>query len=562
MKRISIRQIFAMTLLALVASPLSAQFQQLYHYGSLASQSGGIFKDVQCLDNVGPNNENIVTVGSDSQAPANGILAYHTIAGTPVTYLRLNNTLGHLCDAAALCNTPSNKLVACYFDPADRASDIVFANNDGTVNWTSRIPNFRVRDVVATSGGPGNPENFYFTGNIPGPVPTIAVARMTATGALTYFKVYQLAAPYSNNFGFEIDYSPTTQRLTVVGRTSIAGCPDGILVLRLMPATGNLIWANVYSSPGCNFELSGKALVRTPGAFNRYTIAFEHKDPANPVFTFPGLLEINGSGAVTGCYYTTGFTFFDGREYVVEGIDTDGTGVMVSGSFRNLGGNISGYSLAVSPTAGSINFTEYESTGAYAPNETKLVDLDYSALRGGYVMGGHFRSTAKNWPLMIDVAFWLVDANTDGSSTCSVMGNTTDHTFAPNVNAPQIVEETKDDITQSPLSVNEVDPEYFNQCTAKRGSSLHESLETELLSEESATFAYLQGKGQILATIPADVKSDVNVKLLDMNGRVLSSYNLAAGEHHLNVNNIAAGVYFLQFQGKDITAGVQKIAIR
>ncbi len=563
MKRISIRQFIALALLCLFATALPAQFQKLYHYATPLDQSGGIFKDVQCLNNAGPNGESIVAVGFDNQAQANGVLAYHDATGLPLHYLQLNNPLGHPVDAVAICRTPSNKLVACFYDPVDNASDIVLTNTAGAVLWTARIPEFHAQDVVSGPGGGMIGNNIWITGNSTGAIPSVAVARLSGlTGAIVYYKDYQLTAPYGNTIGYEIDYSSVTQRLTVVGKTSVSECQDAILALRLMPNNGNLVWAKVYSAPNCTHEFKGKTLVRTPGTFNAYTIGFEHKDPSNPNMTFPGVIQIAGNGTLVSSYYTTGAGFFNGTDFSVDGLATDGTGFMLSGSFRNQNGSVSGYSLTAATPSNSVNFTEYETMGGYVPFETRLVDLDYFQAQGDYVIGGHFRAGPQddNWPLWpTDVAFWLVDANVNGTSTCSNSGQTTDHVITPVTNDPGMQVEEKDKSGDCPLLVQEVTPSYFDQCTPNR---LANPVQEELASTELSTFAYLEGKGQILAKIPTSAKSNVSVKLLDMQGRVLRSFSLSAGEHKIDAGEISAGIYFLQFQGAGITEGVQKIAIR
>lgn len=564
MRKKSSRQLFAfaLALLALCASTLHGQFHNLYHYTGPVNENGGIFKDVQCLETAGPNGERIVTVGSDNRVPVNGLLAFHDGAGVPLRYVLLSNTLGHIMDAAAICNTPRNRIVACYFDPVDKASDIVCTDNTGNVLWMTRIPDFRVHDVVAGAGGVLQTDTVWVTGHTTLQAPNVGVVALTAAaGALLYYNVYQIAQPYSNTIGFEIDYNPGPDRLTVAGKTSIANCPDGMLILRLRSSNGAVVWGNVYRAPNCNYDLKAKALVRTPGAFNQYVIAFEYKDPLIAGAAYPGLTEIDPAGAlIAPTHFTTGAGFFNGSGYSVDGLDTDGDGYLATGTFRNgTNGQVSGYSLHSNNARNSVQFNEYETTDAYSPAETRLVDLDYFAAQGQYLLGGHYRAAPGTaWPLWpTDVAFWLISANPDGSSDCSTDNDPTDVDIDPDTAVPTLQIVTND-LDQSPLGYVDVDMGYFNQCAIAKRASLQA---TQAEGPNTAVLAYQDGSGQMVVRIPGEAKGQVDVTLVDLQGRVLARMALPAGEHHLTTLPLRAGVYFLRFQGGGLPDNVLKMAV-
>lgn len=557
-------QWIALALFALLGTAVQAQvWQQLYYYGGANNATGGIYKDVQCLEAAGQNGEAIITVGSDSRAPANGLIAYHDNVGVPITYLTVNKAPAVILDAAAICNTPiNNNVVACFYDPAARSTEVVCTNPQGVVNWTTTIPNFQVRDVTAGSVGLIAQERIWLTGNrsVAGVAPNVAVVGLTGAGAAVFYNEYQYAAPYNNTIGFEIDYNGFSQRLTVVGKTSVNQCLDGVLLLRLQN-NGVFVWTNIYRDAACNLELRGKALVRKPGFANNYAVSFEYRDAAGGGTPLPGLLEIDPAGALVGAtnFYTGAGAFFNGTNYVVDGMDTDGNDYLISGSLRN--GNTgapSGFSLNVDIAHASVQFNEYETAGAYVPGETKLVDLDYYAAAGQYVIGGHFiKAPATVWPMSSAVAFWLVATDPFGNSSCSTLDVPQDTPIQPNRYQPQPVTVARDGIDQAALVFNNPVPAYFDQCTAKRGGmELVEDVHTK------PAFAYLEGQGQIMARVPAEVRGTLSLTLVDMQGRVLQRLDLPAGEHRIDVRDWAAGVYFLQFQGDGIAAGVQKVAIR
>jgi hypothetical protein len=561
MRKNFIRQLVALALLGLFTPALQAQFQRLYRYG-VAAPAAGIFKDVQCMEVPGPGGEAIIAVGSDNQVPVHGLIAYHDVAGLPINYIVLTNTAGNMEDAVAICKTPAmNRVVACFYDPVAKASDIVNTNANGFVNWMVRVPNFQVRDVVAGPNVGGVPaERIWLTGNMTnGALPTTAVVGLNGAGGAMFFTEYVLPAGYTNHLGYEIDYSGAASPLTVVGKTSINACYDGILAMRLQ-ANGAVTWAKVYSSPLCNYDLKGKALVLKPGAGNNYIIGFEYKNPAVAGATYPGLLQINNLGGLAGInnYYTSA-GFFNGTNYVLEGLDTDGATYMLSGMLTN-GTSLqtSGFSLNAGAGLAGVQFNEYETGGAFAPTETKLVDLDYYTAQGRYVMGGHFKPAAGGaWPL--NVAFWLVATNAVGAAVCSNPGAPVTNAIVPNTATPGLQTIARDGIIPAPLIAVNFAATYVNQCTPKRdGGDVME----EVLGQPSPTFAYREGQGDIIARIPAEVKNAVSVTLIDLQGRVLSRLSLTAGEHRIDVSQWATGVYFVQYQGEGIAAGVQKIAVR
>ncbi len=553
------RQLVALALIALLVPAVQAQFQRLYNYDPLAPKAG-IFKDVQCLEMPGPGGQAIVSVGSDNQPTPRGIIAYHDAAGLPISYLVAANPAGHMLDAAAICGTPAtNRVVACFYDPVSKASDIVCATATGVVDWITRIPNFQVRDVVAGPNPGAIPaERVWLTGNTTnGLTPTVAVVGLNGVGGAMFYNQYPLAAQYTNHIGYEIDYNAALNSLFVVGKTSINLCYDGILAMRLQVG-GAVTWSNVYNAPNCQYDLKGKALVRKPGPGNSYVIGFEYKTPAGAVS--PGLIEITNAGALTvNMNFYTGPGFFNGTNYTLEGLDTDGIDYLISGTFNN-GTNlqVSGYSMRASIALAGLQFNHYDNGGPWLPTETKLVDLDYYAAQNRYVMGGHLRPTAAaGWPT--NVAFWMIGALNTGAAVCSTPALPVTNGIAPIPNPPAAAPAAMIGIFNNPFPIPASVPQYQNQCIPKWDAS---GAVEEVLGQPTPTFAYLEGQGQIMARIPADAKNQVAVTLVDLQGRVMGRMNLAAGEHRIDVSQWASGVYFVQYQGEGITAGVQKIVVR
>lgn len=568
--RNSIRQLIALASMCLLATVAQAQFQNLYSYVIPGGANGaGIYKDVKCIENQPANMPSIVTVGSDNQAPPMGVISYNDANGLPLNFRRFNIP-GTTVDGMAICVSPALNVIACFYDPANRATEVVSTNQTGAIiNWRIRIPNFCGRDLVCSNLIAGN-NKVYITGNTTpngAPQNVAAVSLAEATGAFNWYREYDLpAAQYGTTIGHEIAWANGLPQpwLTVAGRADVIGCKTGALVLRINANTGVSTWAKVHYDANCGYDIVGKGLVRAIGGAN-WAIGLEYKNAAAAVY--PGVLEVTNAGAwVNSNYFPGGGVLFNSTAFTVEGIDTDGLSYLLSGSF--VMGRPFGYTVNVNAALTAAQFNQYEALGLFNPAASNnLVDLDYSAGLNGYVFGGNFRPTAAdpNWPIWpTPAAFWLIRSNANGVTVCTSTLNQVGPGLNPNPLDPVDVENAFQS-AQPQLGTDNPALPWFTQCNGgpgNPGGNDKTGFGQQLDAPIQPTFTYSDASKQIIAHVPADIQGSMSLSMIDMQGRVLTQVSLTAGEHRIDASQLSTGIYFLRFEAAGLNAGTQKVLVR
>lgn len=556
---------FATLILVLLAPALNAQlFQQLYSYSALNNISTGSFRDVVCMPTTGALGENVITVGSTDITPEAGLLAHHDVAGVPITYVELTHTQGHRVQAATICNTPTGNVISCYFDPTDYATDVFCTSIAGAVIWSRRLPDVRIRDVVsAPMAGVGNGEQIWLTGHSQNP--NVVLLALDGLGASLYGREYYLPAPYSNTIGYELDFSGPMNRVTIVGKTDVDNCADGLLLLRTTPG-GNVMMGRVYTDPTCNFNYGGKALTKTPNNPNRYAIYFEYGAVADTNQTFPAMMEIAPGGNPVWTYFYSGTGFFNGLKHDSRGgLATNGNRYMLTGIFRSptyATGQFSAFTLTVGLTGTGINFNEYETASAYPSAGNTFKNLYWHPGRNKFYIAGEYETTAgmaASWPGPTHPnSFWMVSTNPAGRSDCSVQDQATTTILTPQVNNYGAPYEQLPVPIPSPLATQVVNPAMVDQCPAMKqdlGSELEEQTNSPLI-------AFLEGRDQIRVDIPSDYEGLTEIKVMDLQGHVLMAFSATAGSQLIPTHQLSSGIYLVSFASPNKVPGVKKVAVR
>lgn len=563
------RQFVALVLLALLAPALQAQlFQQLYSYSTPNYLRTGPFRDIVCMANTGPLGENVITVGSTDITPEAGVLAHHDILGAPITYLEVTNNSSHPVEGSTLCNTPSGNVVSCYFDPTDFATDILFTSISGTVIWSTRIKDVRIRDVVCApmSGVPGG-EQIWLTGHTQ--TPNVVLVGLDGLGGMIFGREYFLPASFSRTLGFELDWSAPLNRVTIVGKTNVSNCSDGLLLLRT-DAVGAVMMGRVYTDPLCAFNYGGKALVKAPASPNRYAIYFEYEDVTDTNQTYPAMMEIGMGGNPIWTNFYRGTGFFGGLKHDSRGgLATNGNRYMLTGIFRSTyytTGQFSAFTLTVDLAGTGLNYNEYETASAYPSSGNTFKNLFWHPGQSKYYIAGEYETSgglAASWPgPSFPNSFWMLRTNGSGRSDCSVQDTAITQAITPQTAAYTAPFEQLDQVT-SPLLTQTVTPAMVDQCPAMK-----QGLGPEPEAESSRpAIAFLEGRDQIRIDIPMDTEGSTEsdsyqITVMDLQGHTILAFPASQGRHLIPTDQLARGIYLVRFAAPNQVPGVKKVAVR
>lgn len=563
------RHLSALTLLTLIFGLLAAQpYQKIHAYDLGAGPITGTYFDVTNLSSAAPIAGSSVAIGHSLAGPQNGILMEILTNGDANASYEFSYPGGGPVMAEAICNTPNDEVIACFFDPTNLATDVVRFSTAAGVIWSRRLPSFHAQDVVCDSANAAGGIGIWLTGEST-VSQRLVIEGLTGAGAPVFATDYALNNPnwgYQSTTGFQIKLNSNRTRLVVVGNAVITGAAQSEMLVMKTTLGGNVIWAKGYGDPNGNDYYHGKCLSMRSPTSSRIIVGFEYSNTGMPLDE-AAAMTIDGLGNPLWIEAYPGGGFFAGSDYVVEDLDILNNRILLAGYFTpTANGGTSAYSLALRPNGVADQFNEYETAGLYPTADATFHGMEYNAVTNQHVIVGRYTTSvpgpAVGWPWNgIADAFWAVSTNRLGIANCSTPGNVDGYPLTPVVanlgsnlgNMPQP--------QQSPLGLQTADPKSDIQCGALKGNTESILDEVESLESISVDIAYLNVEGQIRVDVQSEAAGEFTCELLNLQGQVLAERSGNADSYTFDVSQLSKGVYMIRYAGNDRHQGVQKIMI-
>lgn len=550
-----------LALLSLSPSLFSQTFQRLYSHGAFRSPKTGIFEDITDLNPTGIDGEAVAAIGTTDSLT--GLLTYHKDDGSPVTFIEFSHPSYHPEYAEAICRMPSGDIIACFYDPVDRASDIVRAQNDGTVVWSRRITFMNVKDVTAgydltVPGG----EAIYFTGTNGADV---AVSGMDGTGAALFQEAYYFGIAYDSTWGNEIHLTQGAGELTIVGTASSDSCDANSILLFQTGTNGAFFGGRTYGDPTCLNSYDGISLTPKPSAAREFIIAFEND---NGTYQKPGVLDVltgpfsTWTPAWVNRYRNIGPGFFRGEDFHVKSINSDGSNLLLCGNFESLDtpkNQASAYTMKVDFAGIGRRFNEYETALSLTANGTWLQNLIWNTAESMYYLVGEYNTTKSEgfWPRgSKPKSFWMIASDSDGNSSCSSYDSVRTTAISPTKVLLTATQDNFGTLIACPINWITVNKRSRNRCSSAK-TGFEEGIEEAIPLE----FEVFGGPNQELRVqLPAEQNAEL--LLLDLQGRTLLRLEAQPGLNHIPCNQMSEGIYLLRCNFRDGSSRTKKVFIR
>jgi hypothetical protein len=563
--------IWAIGLLCLFAPSLSAQpFQNLYAYMPPPGPAieAGTYFDVTCLNYIGVNNVNVVAIGQSVGTTIDATVSYKDGNGIPMHQWEWWHPAGNQLIGETSCQLPTGDIIVCFYDQIAGATDVARTDIFGNVLWTTRLPNFQVRDVDS-DWHPAYPsaEAIFLTGHSVGNQQLAIQGLDAAGGAQMFANEYFLFDPlwnYASATGFQIEYDPATNNIIVVGTGTVAGMGKTNMLYVKTGVFGGWILGRSYGGPPATEFYHGKALVAHPMAPpGNYVLSFEHSNNGTSAFDQVGMTEVTPNGTPIWFRTYPGAGYFNSTNFISNGIDTDGNNFLSSGFFPPVAtAPPAAYTLAVDFGGNGLQYNEYN-TGTFWPHQSSSFwGMDFNTVTNHQYIDGHYSSTTSpgGWPQGPNPnSFYMVAANGVGNSLCDNgnIANQIDH--FPNVPWLNTQNNMLPPQVPSPLLWQMVNPKNITQCTPCKRA--HDGGEAQAESAGQVLITYAANAQQIQFEIVGEATGEGFTQVVDMNGKVLAERSLTFGKITIDASTISAGIYFVRYNIPGIDRGVKKLLV-
>lgn len=562
--------IWAIGILCLFAPTLSAQpFQNLYAYTPVGGGlEAGTYYDVTCLNYIGTNNVNVIAIGQSGAATLDATVSYKDANGIPMHQWEWRHPGGNQLVGETSCQIPSGDIIVCIYDQTAGATDVARTDVFGNVIWTTRLPNFQVRDVDADWNTMyPSAEGIYLTGHSVGNGQLAIQGLDAAAGAQMFATEYFIFDPlwnYATTTGFQIEFDPATNSLIVVGTANVGGMAKTTMLYVKTGLFGGWILGRSYSNPPPTDFYHGKALVAHPMAPpGHYVLSFEHSNTGTSAFDKVGMTEVDPNGAPVWFRTYPGAGYFNATNFITNGIDTDGNNLLSCGFFPPTATSPpAAYSLAVNLGGFAIQYNEYHNAAFWPWTGSSFWGMDYNTVTNHQYMDGHYTSTTSpgGWPQGPNPnSFYMVASDGVGKSLCEKSDIATQIDHFPNV--PWLNKQTNNLPLQipSPLYWKQVDPQNITQCTPCKRAR-HEE-ETQAESAGQVLIAFRTEAQQIQLEIVGEATAEGFAQVVDMNGKVLAERSLTSGKITIDASTISSGIYFVRYDVPGVDRGVKKVLV-
>lgn len=547
---------------------LPAQPYQLLHaYDPGTGPEVGTYIDVSHISPAAITGGGPVAVGHNDNVPSQGMVCEMMPNGAPILISQFNNAFGNPVQAEAIKRAPNDDYVVCFFDPVNLATDVFRIAPGGAVIWNTRLSRFHARDIdVDLEAAFPTGEAIYLTGETFAKG-VIGIQGLTGTGIQVFANEYDLFTPFGNygaSNGFEIDYNINTQALTVVGVGNLPGSILTHMILLRTDPFGNVIWGRSYFDASGNDYYHGKCLIPNPLAVPNYFVGFEYSADGTP-FDEAACMEIDAVGNPVWINSHPGGGFFNGSEYIVNGIDAGNNAILMSGffdSFSKPGVTRSAFSLAMNTAGGGgIQYNEYEAGGLFPSTDDFFWGQERNPFLGFHSLVGSFEVGAappSTWPLgPLPAAFWAVATNQVGNSNCNKRDFVKDNPLQPNIINLQPLITNLPPATNSPVFRINTNPFVATQCgTPKRID------DTDIVETHAFEIGYDQDARKFVLEINGELTGPGTFQLFDMQGKQLLEIAAQSGIQTLDAQLMSDGIYILRHNLPGLGQGAEKIAVR
>lgn len=553
------RHMAAMTLLILFWGVLPAQsFQLLHTYDIGSGPVSGTYHDVVNLSAFANVAGASVAVGHTDIIPERGVITEMRLDGSPKSTVEVTNPSNNPVTARAICRTPNDDVIACFYDPVTKASDIIRYSTTAGLIWARRLPDFIVEDVIADSAAVPTGLGIWLIGqSVSG---NLAMEGLNSLGGPIFAREFNLTNPnwaYQNTIGFQIKLNPNNSRLMVVGSATFAGVPRTEMLVLQTSLNGNLNWARGYANPNGNYR--GKCITPIPTSNNQYAVAFEYSSNTLPQAEI-GCMRINSFGNISWIRSYPGIGFFSGSNFSVEAMDARDNRLLMAGNFTPWANPIeTAYSFSLRISGNPVQFNEYQTNGFFPAGETAFHGLDFNRVSQQHVIVGKFTNAdiGGDWPWGVNPnAFWAIGADRLGISECNTDVEPPSNNLTPLVTILSNISALLPQMTQSPLDLKEADPDVVKQCASGKR---HNPIEAQ--ERGDIRVAYQKVEGQITLEVQGEMTGAGRIQLLNLQGQVLTEQAAIAGKQTLNTSLLSQGVYLVRYSFPGIGQGVKKVMI-
>lgn len=559
--------IWALGLLCLFAPSLTAQpFQRLYAYDPGTGLETGVYHDVVCMDYVSTQGVNVVAIGQSFASNWEGVVSYKDPNGIPIVQYEWRHPFSNKILGETVCQLPTGDIIACFYDQSANATDVVRTTATGGVVWTTRLPDFRVRDVDADWNTLyPSAEGIYLTGHSAGNNQLAIQGLDAGAGGQVFATEYFVVDPlwnYASATGFQIEFDPATFSLIVVGTANVAGLPKTTMLYVKTDVFGGWILGRSYSGPGFNEYYHGKALVAHPAApGGHYVLSFEHSNTGSP-WDQVGMAEVDPNGNPVWFRTYPGAGTFSATNFISNGIDTDGANLLSCGFFPPTATTPPlAYTLAVDFAGFAMQYNEYQNGGYWPSSGNGFWGMDYNQVTGHQYMDGWFNSTTTTggWPQGPNPnSFYMVASDGVGKSVCEKSDAVTQINHFPQI--PWVTNQPLNLPPQipSPIFPKKVDPRHVNQCSFPKWNQQEEA---QAESAEEVLISFVADAQQIQLEVIGEASSAGLIQVVDMNGKVLAERSLTTGKVAIDASTISSGIYFVRYNVPGVDRGVKKVLV-
>lgn len=555
----SFRHMTALTLLVLVFWGLPAQsFQMLHTYSPGAGSVSGTYHDVVNLSFQANEPGAPVAIGQTDVFPEMGVITVMTPDGIANMTQEVFNLNGNPVHAKAICRTPNDDVIACFYDPVTKATDVIRYSTVAGPIWARRLPGFVVEDVVSDSANVPTGLGIWLTGQ--GDNGNLALEGLNALGGPIFAREYNLVNPlgaYQSTIGFQLMLNGSNSRLMVVGSATQAGSPRTEMLVLRTGLNGNINWARSYASPNGNYR--GKCITDRFPQGNHFVVGFEYSGTTLGQAEI-GAMGINSLGNISWIRSYPGVGFFAGANFFVEAIDRLDNRLLIAGHFTPWANPIqTAYSFSLRLSGNPIQFNEYQTNGLFPAGETAFHGLDYNRMTQQHVIVGKFSNSdvGGDWPWGNNPnAFWAVGADRLGISECNDEVVPAAPYLTPLVTNLGFTTRLLPQIQPSPLQMEKVDPFSAKQCPSGKRSN-------HAISEQSGgiVVAYEAAAGLITLSVQGEVTGGGTIQLMSLEGKVLATQPAKSGSQTLNTSQLSKGIYLVRYSVPGIAQGVKKVMV-
>jgi|GEM_PF-6391028 len=582
------KHLFSALLIGGLASPVAAQFQNVYSYKyNSTTYHSGTIKDVTTLNPGGSlgtgvlGGNQIAAIGTDYQDSISvGLLSWYDDLGNKILYRPITNvgpdSTWRDVEGVDLCEATWNNSTQVSLLKNDDRAILIYTKKIGYLkDFMRKIPDFDPQALIAANTSQGHVVVALGLDNSSN-IPRLAVTALNASGTTVWSFRYDLlnvdGDPLTAVRGYDIEYLDN-QGFVVVGSARdplvnrecawVLNLADDGTIIPDNPLTGtkglHIYHTNAIGRP---LWLSGKTVTptfATPGFTTEVIIGGEYRTNANAINSMY-VMRIN---PLTGARIwdqtpKSGSGLFSGI-YNVEDMDYNG------GEFYQLTGFIEnsrnrGFTYHFAFDGATIGYYEYD--GSSLPSDhSRLLGNCYDPEQSRFVMGGAYDITSS-LPSSIDDFHWLIGTQ----SFLNGQALNCTHADVPQIPEPNIVAVDGFANASNGNNASNVNMKYGSkasmeepQCVTPKRNSIApaDGLENAL----TPSITHLSDIPAFQVEVTGEMDGPMQVRVQNLQGQILWQGELDGQQTQISTLSYPAGIYLLSWEFADGTAGSKKIPV-